>query len=180
MINAGSPETPAPEADALVTKAPGVLLGVLTADCTPILMSDPEARVVAAVHAGWRGALAGVIESAVGAMESLGSRRGAIQAAIGPTISQASYEVGADMRDVFLDQSGDYEAFFEPGRDGRFQFDLEGFVTNRLNAAGQGSVERLGIDTYPVENRLFSYRRTTHLGEADYGRQISVIGIARG
>lgn len=164
-----------PRADALVTARPGLLLGVVTADCAPVLLADREAGVVGAAHAGWRGAHGGVLEAAVAAMEALGARRDRIAAAIGPAIGQASYEVDACFRDNFA--SAD-ERFFAPGRQGRWQFDLEGYAASRLREAGVASVEPLGLDTYPDEARFYSYRRATHRGEATYGRQFSLIGLS--
>lgn len=164
-----------PTGDALATDRPGVLLGIVTADCAPILLADKQAGVVGAAHGGWRGAHAGVAESVVAAMERLGARRGRIVAAIGPAIAQASYEVGADFRDHFDDEDA---RFFAPGRSGHWQFDLEGYVAARLHAAGIGAVEPLGLDTYRDEERFYSYRRSTHRNEPTYGRQFSLIGLS--
>jgi YfiH family protein len=160
------------EGDGLATALPGVALGVLTADCAPLLFADPEARVIGAAHAGWKGAMAGVLENTIAAMEKLGARPGRITAAIGPTISQANYEVGEDLRDRFASKDS---RFFKAGRAGHFQFDLPGYVSHRLARAGVGAVNDLGFCTYPPANGFFSYRRATHLGEADYGREISAI-----
>jgi len=168
----GSP----PEADALVTDRPGLLIGVVTADCAPVLLADAETGVVGAAHAGWRGALSGVIENTVAAMEGLGARRERIAAAIGPTIAQASYEVDAAMRDRFPHEA---HRFFAPGAPDRWQFDLPGFVHHRLTAAGIPAVENLAEDTYAQESRFFSFRRATHRGETTGGRQTSVIGLQR-
>lgn len=165
-----------PTADALVTAQRGVLLGILTADCAPVLLADVEAGVVGASHAGWRGAHGGVIGATLDAMEALGAQRGRIAAAIGPAIAQESYEVGGDFRAQFPDED---ERFFAPGRSGHWQFDLEGYVAARIEAAGAGMVERLGLDTYDDESRFYSYRRSTHRNEPNYGRQISLIGLAR-
>ncbi len=164
-----------PRADALVTRRRGLVLGIVTADCAPVLLADRAAGVVGAAHAGWKGAHDGVIESTVAAMEALGARRDGIEAAIGPCIAQASYEVGRDFRERFdlRDRS-----FFAPGCPDHYQFDLEGFVARRLADAGVGGVERLGLDTYADEERFFSYRRATHRGEGNYGRQFSLIGLA--
>ena len=166
-----------PRADALVTDRPGLLLGILTADCAPVLLADRSAGVVAAAHAGWKGALHGVTDSTIALMETLGAKRENIAAAIGPCIARASYEVD----DAFLRRFGEHdpanERFFAPGRPGHYQFDLEAYVAHRLAAAGIRKVEALGLDTYPADDRFFSYRRATHRGEADYGRQISVIGL---
>lgn len=166
---------PPPEADGLVTDKPGLLIGVVTADCAPVLFADAEAGVVGAAHAGWRGAVGGVLENTVAAMEQLGARRANISAAIGPTIAQASYEVDAAMRDRF--EAAD-QHFFAPGRPDRWQFDLPGFVRQRLCRAGVGAVEDLSADTYAQERRFFSFRRATHRGEPTGGRQTSVIGLA--
>jgi YfiH family protein len=165
-----------PEGDAMVTATPGLALGILTADCAPVLLADPKARVIGAAHAGWKGALAGVLEAALEAMEKLGASRDRINAAIGPCISQDNYEVGDDFRARFLEQGAKHRRFFVPSdREGHHRFDLPGFAAYRLTAAGVGSVERLGICTYPPENGFFSFRRTTHAKEPDYGRQISAI-----
>jgi len=165
-----------PEGDAMVTATPGLALGILTADCAPVLLADPKARVIGAAHAGWKGALAGVLEAALEAMEKLGASRDRIDAAIGPCISQDNYEVGDDFRARFLEQGAKHRRFFVPSdREGHHRFDLPGFAAYRLTAAGVGSVERRGICTYPPENGFFSFRRTTHAKEPDYGRQISAI-----
>lgn len=164
-----------PEVDALVTATPGLLIGVVTADCAPVLFADADARVVGAAHAGWRGALGGVLENTLTAMEELGAERFRIAAAIGPTIAQASYEVDAAMRDRFPEPA---QGFFAPGAPERWQFDLPGFVAERLRAAGIGAVEDLAEDTYAQPDRFYSYRRATHRGEPTGGRQTSVIGLA--
>ena len=165
-----------PEADALVTDHLGLLIGVVTADCAPVLLGDREARVVAAAHAGWRGGVGGVIENTLDAMEALGARRSRIVAAIGPTIAQASYEVDAALRDQFDPAA---HRFFAPGAPDRWQFDLPGFVAERLRAAGIAAVEDLAEDTYAQPNRFFSFRRATHRGEPTGGRQTSGIGLPR-
>jgi YfiH family protein len=165
-------EADRPHADALVTATPGLALSILTADCAPVLFADPEARVVGAAHAGWKGAVAGVTDSTIAAMEALGARRRNIVAAIGPCIAQASYEVSADFGGGALP-----ERFFAPGRPGHFQFDLEGYVADRLQAAGLASVHRLAQDTLSQPDHYFSYRRATLLGEPGYGRQISIIAL---
>jgi YfiH family protein len=166
----------APEADAVVTATPGLAVGVVTADCAPVLFCDPQARIVAAAHAGWRGALAGILENTVEAMISLGADPARIVAAIGPTISQSAYEVGSDYRDAFLEQDPKAAEFFavddstlEP------HFDLPAYAAERLQRAGIGEIVDLAFCTYCDEARLFSYRRSQHWGEADYGRQISAI-----
>jgi YfiH family protein len=167
-----------PQADAMVTNRRGVALGILTADCVPVLFADSEAGVIGAAHAGWKGALAGVIGETVVAMERLGARRDGIAAVIGPCISQANYEVGDELRDRFVSADPNYAAFFTEGvRDGHWQFDLEGFVAGQLVAAGVGSIERLSTCTYANEDGFFSFRRATHRGEKDYGRQISAIAL---
>lgn len=165
-----------PEGDALVTATPGLALGILTADCAPVLFADARARVIGAAHAGWKGAHGGVLEATLAAMEKLGAARGNIRAAIGPCISQESYEVGWDFRDRFLEHGLRMRKFFVPSdKEGHYRFDLEGYVEHRLTSAGVGLVARLGVCTYPPENGFFSYRRATHAGEPDYGRQISAI-----
>lgn len=163
-----------PKADALVTDRPGLLLGIVTADCAPVLFADPEAGVVGAAHAGWRGARGGVLENTIEAMERIGARRARIAVAIGPAIAQPSYEVDAPFRDQF---AGEDERFFSPGRPGRWQFDLEGYAAARLERAGVRTIERLALDTYSDEARFFSHRRSVHRGEPNYGRQISLIGL---
>jgi YfiH family protein len=163
-----------PHADALATRRPGILLGIVTADCAPILLADRDAGVIGAAHAGWKGAHGGVIEAVVAAMEQLGATRPAISAAIGPCIAQASYEVDAGFRHRFGPQDAE---FFETGAPGHFQFDLEAYVAARLAASGVGAVERLGLDTYADADRFYSFRRATHRGEPDYGRQFSLIGL---
>jgi hypothetical protein len=168
-----------PEADAMVTATPGLAIGVLTADCTPVLFADPKARVVGVAHAGWKGALSGVLEATVAAMEKLGAARGRIAATIGPTISQASYETGPEFIDQFLKRDAASRRFFNPSpRSSHNQFDLPGYVAHRLSAAGCGNVHDLALCTYADEARFFSFRRTTHRREPDYGRQISVIALA--
>jgi len=168
------PQAERPHADALATDRPGVLLGVVTADCAPVLLADIEAGVVGAAHAGWRGAHGGVLEAVVGEMVGLGADRARIAAAIGPAIAQPSYEVDEAFRANFPDED---ERFFAPGRPGHRQFDLEGYAAARLARAGIRHVDRLGLDTYAQPDRFFSYRRATHRGEAGYGRQISLVGL---
>jgi YfiH family protein len=167
-----------PHADAMVTDRPGLLLGILTADCAPVLLADAEAGVVGAAHAGWRGALAGVTDSVIAAMEDLGARRERIVAAVGPCIGRDSYEVDEAFRAKFLHADLGNQRFFAAGPVGKPHFDFEAYVAERLMSAGIGSVEALGLDTYADSDRFFSYRRATHRGEADYGRQISMIGVA--
>jgi YfiH family protein len=164
------------EGDGMVTATPGLILGIQTADCAPVLLADAKARVIGAAHAGWKGALGGVLEGVVAAMEGLGARRGDIAAAIGPCISQDNYEVGWEMRDKFLAMGLRNRTFFVPsGKEGHYRFDLEGYAASRLGQAGIGNIARLGLCTYPPQNGFFSFRRTTHRGEADYGREISAI-----
>ena len=163
-----------PEGDASVTDRPGLALGIVTADCAPVLLADPAAGVIGAAHAGWRGALGGVIENTVAAMVSLGAEPANIVAAIGPTIAQASYEVDEGFRDAFEE---DDARFFVSGRPGHCQFDLPAYVAQRLQAAGVGQVEDLGEDTYAQSGRFFSYRRATHRSQPTNGRQISMIGL---
>ena len=167
-----------PRADALVTDRPGLLLGILTADCAPVLLSDPHAGVVGAAHAGWKGALAGVSDRAVETMEKLGAQRERIAAAVGPCIGRNSYEVDAEFARRFEAADPENERFFTARRVGHFQFDLEGYVAARLAAAGVTRVDALGLDTYADDGRFYSFRRATHRGEPDYGRQISLIGLA--
>lgn len=168
-----------PEADALVTDRPGLLLGVLTADCAPVLFADTAAGVIGAAHAGWKGALGGVTDATLAAMVALGARPERIVAAIGPCIAQASYEVDEAFRDRFLADDPGNSSLFTPGRPGHWQFDLPGYLALRLAAAGIAGVEALGFDTYSQEARYFSFRRATHRGEASYGRQISAISLPR-
>jgi len=176
-VNAPFADDARPRADALVTDRPGLALGILTADCAPVLFADVEAGVVGAAHAGWKGAIGGVTDSTIAAMEALGARRERIAAAIGPCIARASYEVDAAFRARFEADDRANERFFGEGRQGRARFDLEGYVAHRLAAAGIVRVAALGLDTYADEDRFFSYRRATHRGEPDYGRQVSIIGL---
>ena len=171
------PDADRAHADAMVTATPGLALGILTADCAPILLADAEAGVIGAVHSGWKGALYDIAGATVTAMEALGARRAHIRAAVGPCIARASYEVDALFQARFAAEDAAYEGFFSRGRGEKYQFDLEGFVAMRLAAAGVRQVVALGIDTYSDAQAWFSYRRTTHLGEADYGRQMAVIAL---
>ena len=171
------PDDGRPHADAIVTDRPGLVLGVLTADCTPVLFADETAGVIGAAHAGWKGAFSGVVESTLTAMESLGADRSRIAAAIGPVIARKSYEVDEGFLRRFAEADPENERFFTPGRDGHHQFDLEAYVLARLAAAGLRRVEALGLDTYSNPDRFFSYRRATHRGEPTYGRQISLIAL---
>lgn len=161
-------------ADAIVSDQPGVALAVLTADCQPILLADPQAGVIGAVHAGWRGALTGVIEAAVAAMQDLGATR--IRAVIGPCISQRAYEVGPEFMDEVLAEDADHQRFFAGGPNGRPMFDLPSFGLMHLREAGV-EAEWTGHCTYSDPERFFSYRRSTHQNQADYGRLISVIAL---
>jgi polyphenol oxidase len=170
----------APRADAMVTRVPGLALGILSADCAPVLFADAGARVIGAAHAGWKGALAGVTDAALAAMEALGASRERIHAAVGPCIARTSYEVDDAFAARFRDADPANERFFTDGRAGHPRFDLEAYVTHRLAAAGVGRVEALGLDTYANEPRFYSYRRATHQGEPSYGRQISLIGVPAG
>jgi len=165
-----------PEADAMVTDRPRLALGILTADCAPVLLADAEKGVIGAAHAGWKGALGGVTDSVVAAMEKLGAERGRIAAAIGPCIAQASYEVDQKFRAAFLHAAAKNAAFFIPSdRADFFRFDLEAYVAARLQSAGVGRIERLAVGTYAREGDFYSFRRATHRGEKDYGRQLSAI-----
>lgn len=168
-----------PQADAMVTDRPNLLLGVLTADCAPVLLADPDARVIGAAHAGWKGALAGVTDAAIVAMERLGAHRERISAAVGPCIAQDSYEVDEPFRGRFLDEDAANNRFFARGPGGKPHFDLPGYVRHRLLSARIGTVETLRLDTYADPSRFYSYRRSTHRGEPSYGRQISLIGLSR-
>lgn len=167
-----------PVADAVVTATPGIVLGIVTADCGAILFADPQAGVIGAAHAGWRGAVEGVLENTIAAMEALGARRGRIAAVLGPTIAQASYEVDPPFRARFPDEAG---RFFAPApeRDGiaRWHFDLPGFILARLAAAGLSKIADTGRDTFSHVERYHSHRRATLAGEANYGRQISMIAL---
>jgi YfiH family protein len=168
-----------PKADALVTRTPGLVLGALAADCAPVLFADAQAGVVAAAHAGWRGAFTGVLEATIDTMESLGASRLRIAAAIGPCINQPAYEVGPEFEAQFLMADPTYARFFDrPGPGARPRFDLPAFIESRLAAAGLPVIERRSPCTFADEQRFFSYRRTTRAGEPDYGRQISAIVLA--
>jgi YfiH family protein len=178
-VVADKPWKTPPEADAIVTSKLGLAIGILTADCTPVLFCDAEAGVIGAAHAGWRGALAGIVEATVKAMEKLGAKPERIVAVIGPAISQEAYEVGAEFMDQFIVQEPDGSTFFitDEGT-GEPHFDLAGYVGERLARAGVSTVAELGLCTYCDETRLFSFRRSQHHGEDDYGRQISAIVLA--
>jgi YfiH family protein len=171
------PLTIRPEADAMVTATRGVALGILTADCQPVLFADSAAGVIGAAHAGWKGAKDGVLEATIDAMEALGARRANIHATIGPCISQAAYEVGPEFYEGFTDDNPETRRFFANGANDRMLFDLPAYGLSRLRAAGVGHAKWCGHCTYGAPDRFYSYRRTTHLREADYGRLISVIRL---
>jgi YfiH family protein len=183
VVDENWPETwkaPArPRADALVTRLRGIAIAVSTADCGPVLFADADAGVIGAAHAGWRGALTGVLEATLAAMETLGARRERVAAALGPMISQANYEVDADLIEKFVGQDSDNARFFATGRrDGHAQFNLPGFIAARLRKAGLTHVQDLAACTYADPVRFYSYRRSTHRSEADYGRHINAIALA--
>ncbi|WDR04080.1 peptidoglycan editing factor PgeF [Devosia algicola] len=167
-----------PAADALVTNVPGLLLGILTADCTPVLLTDPVAKIIGAAHAGWKGATDGIIANSVAAMAALGAIPARIVAAIGPTISQANYEVGPQFMADFLALHPDGEEFFITPRNGREHFDLPGFVASQLSACGVGTIQDLALCTYGAPERYFSHRFATHAGQTT-GRQIALIGLEK-
>jgi YfiH family protein len=168
-----------PKADAIVTRTEGLAIGVTAADCGPILLVDPSARVIGAAHAGWKGALTGVLESTVDAMEKLGAERSGIVAAIGPMIRQSSYEVGSEFVERFLEADADNAVYFLPGeRDGHAMFDLAGFIRMRLENAGVLMIDDVGVDTYS-DQRFYSYRRSVHRKEADYGRHVHAIALEK-
>jgi polyphenol oxidase len=180
VVVAGTPWTreTTPRADAIVTKVPGLAIGVSTADCGPILFAEADAGVIAAAHAGWKGALTGVLEATIAAMEKLGATRARIAAAIGPLIRQANYEVGSEFVERFAAGDAASEKFFQPAaRENHAMFDLPGYIRSRLERAEIKSVEDLGLCTYADPARFFSYRRTTHRGEPDYGRHLNAIAL---
>jgi polyphenol oxidase len=165
-----------PDADAMVTDRPGAVLGIVTADCAPVLLVDAEAGIIGAAHAGWRGAAAGVLEATLAAMRALGALPSRIRASIGPAIGQPSYEVGPDLREAVLGREPGDERFFAPGRlEGRWQFDLPGYCAGRLAAAGIAAVTTLEADTAADEERFFSHRRRVLAGGGPIGHQISLI-----
>lgn len=167
-----------PRADAMVTAISGLGLGILTADCAPVLLADAAAGVIGAAHAGWKGALGGVLEATIVAMEALGAKRENMSAAVGPAIAQASYEVGPEFHAAFLDSNSAHAGFFQPAlRPDHYQFDLSGFCLMRLRQAGIPRVEDLALDTYAAEARFYSYRRNCHQGIQDYGRLLSAITL---
>ncbi|MCV0427881.1 MAG: peptidoglycan editing factor PgeF [Roseibium sp.] len=166
------------KADALVTSAQGLAIGVSTADCGPVLFADPVSKVLGAAHSGWKGAITGILENTVSAMEALGANRNSIVAVLGPTISQKAYEVGPEFQERFTQGANENARFFVPSeRSGHFMFDLPAFISARLEVIGLGQVVDMGLCTYGDEERFFSYRRTTHRKEPDYGRQISAIAL---
>lgn len=177
LIGANITDDDPPRGDAMVTNQPNMLLGIVTADCVPVLFADLKAGVVGAAHAGWKGAIGGVLENTIFSMESLGAERDRIICAVGPCILQKSYEVDHAFFLNFVEHSEKNERFFSDGKAGHHQFDIEGYVASRLGAAGIRTVECLGEDTYSQPERFFSYRRSCHLGEAGYGRQLSLIGL---
>jgi len=178
IVDAGWDSTRHPQGDGMATSVRGMMLGIQTADCAPVLFADAEAGVLGAAHTGWKGAAGGVLEATIAAMESVGARRASIAAAIGPAITQDNYEVGAEFRQHFLDQDPANAGFFT-ARDGHFRFDLPGYARARLAKVGIADIANFGLCTYPPENHFFSFRRTTHRGEADYGRQISAIVLTK-
>jgi YfiH family protein len=168
-----------PKADAIVTKTPGLAIGVSTADCGPLLFADPQAQVIGAAHAGWRGAFSGVIEGTIAEMEKLGADRSRITVALGPLIRQDNYEVSASFVDEFLRADETHARFFVPAaRDGHAMFDLPGFIASRLLQSGIARFEDIGICTYADPDRFYSYRRSTHRSEPDYGRHVNAIVLA--
>ncbi len=175
VVDAATPDRP--KADALVTRTPGVALTILTADCQPVLFADHDAGVIGAAHAGWRGTLDGVLEATLDAMEDLGAKRQSIRAVIGPSISQRAYEVGPDFADDFIAQDTGNSRFFTNGNGDRYLFDLPGFGLHTLRKSGIGQAEWTGHCTYSDPDRFYSYRRTTHNAEADYGRLIAAIRL---
>ncbi|RKF16100.1 peptidoglycan editing factor PgeF [Roseovarius spongiae] len=176
-VTLDAPPQERPRADAMVTRTPGLALAVLTADCQPVLFADADAGVIGAAHAGWRGALDGVLEATLDAMEALGAARANTHAVIGPAISQAAYEVGPEFMEDFMADDPENARFFAGGAGDQVQFDLPGYGLHRLRGAGVGGAEWLRHCTYSDPARFYSYRRATHEGEADYGRLVSVIRL---
>ena len=168
-----------PKGDAMVTNTPGILLGISTADCVPVLYVDHKDKVIGAAHSGWKGSITGVNEATIEAMETLGAKREDICAAIGPCIAQKSYEVDAVFYQRFLEHNAESERFFADGAPGHYQFDIEGYVARRIAASGVSKIQCLSEDTYSQPDRFFSYRQNCHLGETDYGTQISLIGLPK-
>ena len=178
IVTEAVPHDERPKADALVTDRRGLLLGIVTADCAPVLLADVQAGVIGAAHAGWRGATAGVTDQAIAAMMSLGAKVERIVAAIGPAIGKASYEVDHAFAERILAEDPDNDRFLGEGVAGKPHFDLEAYIVARLAAAGIRRIEAMGLDTYQLEDRYYSYRRATHRIEPTYGRQLSLIGLA--
>ncbi|MCL4107726.1 UNVERIFIED_CONTAM: hypothetical protein GTU68_022187 [Idotea baltica] len=177
VVTVTKPDIGTVKADGLVTSTPGITLAILTADCQPVLFADPKARVVGAAHAGWRGAITGVLEATIDAMVALGAERADIHASIGPSISQAAYEVGPEFFEDFMAENPDNARFFGQGTGDRMLFDLPSYGLHRLRRSGVGSAEWTRHCTYRDPDRFFSFRRTTHQKEADYGRLISAIKL---
>lgn len=177
VVTISSPTTERPKADAMVTNVPGIALSILTADCQPVLFADPQSGVIGVAHAGWRGTMDGVLEATLDAMEALGADRADTCAVIGPSISQRAYEVGAEFFDDFMQQDTGNARFFANGEGGKYLFDLPGLGLQKLRQAGIGNAEWTRHCTYSDPDRFYSYRRTTHAKEADYGRLISCIGL---
>ncbi len=177
QVDSAIPQDDPPRGDAMVTDQPNLLLGIVTADCVPVLFADTDAGVIGAAHAGWKGAISGVLENTITTMEKLGAQASRISCAIGPCIAQKSYEVDEGFFRNFVTQNAQNERFFGDGKAGHYQFDIEGYVAARLAAAGIRTVACLGEDTYSQLDRFFSYRRSCHLGEPGYGRQLSLIGL---
>jgi YfiH family protein len=176
VVNATEPfASPAPKADAIVSNTKGLAIGILTADCAPILFCDPDAGVVGAAHSGWQGALKGNSSRTKEKMVELGASTSSIQAIVGPCISQRNYEVGEEFFERFQSENSEFTRFFGTGHDGKYHFDLPGFCLHSLREAGVGNAEWTGHCTYADMDKFYSYRRATHMGEPDYGRLISVI-----
>ncbi len=178
VVEVTEPWRTRPQADGMVTKVPGLALCILSADCVPVLFADSEAKVIGAAHAGWKGAIAGICEATLSAMERLGAERGQIHAAIGPAIQQPSYEVGPEFRDTFVGEQEWTDRLFKAGREDRSHFDLIGYVQAVLKREGIGAIDNIGHDTCAMEEDYFSNRRRNHRGEADYGRNGSVIMLS--
>ena len=179
LVQGGYPDDQRPQADGMVTTTPGVALGILTADCAPVLFADADAGIVGAAHAGWKGAASGVVQATVAEMVALGAVQDRIHAVVGPCIHQPSYEVGEDLRLQVISATPWADWCFErSARAGHYQFDLPSYVSGELQRLDLGAVEVLDFDTYGDETKFFSYRRSTHRSEGDYGRQVSIIGLA--
>ena len=178
-VDAPLPESDRPQVDGMATATPGLVLGIVTADCAPVLFNDRNAGVIGAAHAGWRGAIGGVLEATIAKMEALGASRDNISACIGPAIAQASYEVDEAFRAKFVQQDSKNALFFGAGKEGHFHFDLPAFVARQLANAGIAKIHDLAEDTYSQSARFHSFRRATHRGEPTYGRQFSIIGLPK-